>query len=253
MNQRVMHLFIFVILVLMLVPGDSLSASESDEKFSTLFENTFVFKTYLKDDSIKSEFTDGVVTLTGTVSDESHKTLAYNTAANISGVTAVDNHLNTLDDIATMKSDKWIGRKVKLALLFHRNVSALNTEVSVSDGIVTLKGEALNEAQKELSMEYAKDIEGVKDVKIEMTVASAPVQTPRTQAEKIDDASITALVKTALSHHHSTSALDIKVVAKTGEVTLTGIARNSAEKDLVSKIVNDIHGVSNVVNSMTLQ
>ncbi|MDP2971226.1 MAG: BON domain-containing protein [Deltaproteobacteria bacterium] len=35
-----------------------------------------MFKTYLKGDDIKIESKDGVVTLTGSVSEESHKSLA---------------------------------------------------------------------------------------------------------------------------------------------------------------------------------
>jgi len=49
-------------------------------------------------------------------------------------------------------------------------VSAGKTEVDVKDGIVTLQGEATSQAQKDLTTEYAKDVEGVKEVKNEMTV-----------------------------------------------------------------------------------
>ena len=60
--------------------------------------------------------------------------------------------------------------KVKTTLLFHRSVSGFKTEVNVKDGIVTLQGEATSQAQKDLTTEYAKDVDGVKDVKNEMTV-----------------------------------------------------------------------------------
>ncbi len=59
---------------------------------------------------------------------------------------------------------------MKLALLFRRNVSGRKTDVEVNDGIVTLTGEASSTAQKELTAQYAKDIEGVKSVKNQMTV-----------------------------------------------------------------------------------
>ena len=70
--------------------------------------------------------------------------------------------------------------------------------------------------------------------------------------EKMDDASITAQVKTALFNHRSTSAINTKVVARDGDVTLTGIAKNAAEKALVTKLVSDIQGVTRVKNEMTL-
>jgi len=43
---------------------------------------------------------------------------------------------------------------------------------------VTLRGTAENQAQKGLASEYAKDVEGVKDVKNEMTVTTAPKKHP---------------------------------------------------------------------------
>ena len=85
-----------------------------------------------------------------------------------------------------------------------------------------------------------------------MTVAAEPVMAERSAGEKIDDASVTAQVKGALAAHRSTSSVDAAVTTRDGEVTLTGIARNSAEKALVTKLVNDIHGVSRVKNEMTI-
>ncbi|MHB8483224.1 MAG: BON domain-containing protein, partial [Nitrospiria bacterium] len=70
--------------------------------------------------------------------------------------------------------------------------------------------------------------------------------------EIIDDASITAQVKMALASHRSTSASNTQVETNEGVVTLSGEARNSAEKDLVSKLVTDIYGVKSVVNNMTI-
>lgn len=228
-------------------------ASESDDRIESSFKKTYVYQTYLKDDSIKAEAEEGVVTLTGTVSEDSHKTLALDTAAGIIGVTRVDNQLATKAEAAAEDADTWIGRKVKLTLLFHRNVNAGKTDVEVKDCIVTLKGEASSIAQKELTAEYASDIEGVKEVKNEMTVAAAPEPAERTEAEKVDDASVTAQVKTALSNHRSTSAIKAKVETRNGEVMLTGIAKNAAEKALVTKLVTDIRGVTDVKNQMTVE
>jgi hyperosmotically inducible periplasmic protein len=52
--------------------------------------------------------------------------------------------------------------------------------------------------------------------------------------------------------HHSTSALKTKVETTDGVVTLSGIAKNAAEKSLVTKLVTDVNGVSSVVNNMTI-
>ena len=228
-------------------------ASETDEKIDASFKQTYVYKTYLKDDSVKTEAKDGLVTLTGTVSEESHKALAQETVAGLPGVNLVDNQLVTKAEVAAENADTWTGRKVKLALLFHRNVNASKTVVEVKDGIVTLKGEASSLAQKELTGEYAKDIESVKELKNEMSVAATPEPAAQTAGEKIDDASVTAQVKMVLTTHRSTSAMKTKVVTRNGEVTLTGIAKNAAEKSLVTKLVTAIQGVTSVKNEMTVE
>ncbi len=230
-----------------------LRASEADDKIESSFKKTYVYTTYLKADAVTADAKNGVVTLTGTVAEESHKTLAQETVASLPGVTRVDNQLTTTAEVAAANADTWIGRKVKLALLFHRNVNLSKTTIEVKDGIVTLKGEAANLAQKELTTEYAKDIDGVKSVKNEMTVAATPEPATQTVGEKIDDASVTAQVKTALLTHRSTSALKTKVETRDGEVTLTGIASNAAEKSLVTKLVTDIQGVTGVKNQMTVE
>ncbi|MBF0501429.1 MAG: BON domain-containing protein [Candidatus Riflebacteria bacterium] len=238
--------------VAIFVTNVSLRASETDETIKASFENSYVYKTYLKNDSVTAKAKNCVVTLTGTVSEDSHRALAQDTAANLPGVLNVDNQLATIAEVAVENKDKWIGRKVKLTLLFHRHVNSGKTVVEVKDGIVTLKGEASSIAQKELTGEYAKDIEGVKDLKNEMTVAVTPEPGERTADEKMDDSSVTAQVKMALVTHRSTSSLSTRVETRGGEVTVSGIARNEAEKALVTKLVTDIHGVTSVKNQMTV-
>jgi osmotically-inducible protein OsmY len=178
--------------------------------------------------------------------------LAKETVANLPGVKSVDDQLVLKGERPAENSDGWIGTKVKTALLFHHNVNAFKTEVDVKEGVVTLKGEAASQAQKDLAGEYAKDVDGVKDVKNEMTLAQVPNSGGQTLGEKIDDASITAQVKMALLAHHSTSAVNTKVGTSEGVVTISGIAKNAAEKALVSKLANDVNGATSVVNNMTI-
>ena len=228
-------------------------ASKTDDRIESSAKKSYVFKTYLKDDDIKIQSKDGVVTLTGSVSEESHKSLAQETVADLPGVKSVNNKLEIKGERPAENSDTWVHMKVKTALLFHRSVSGFETEVNVKDGIVTLRGEAASLAQKDLNTEYAKDVEGVKDVKNEMTVAKTSVKPDKTVGEKVDDASITAQVKMTLLYHRSTSALNTKVNTKNGVVTLGGKAKNAAEKDLATKYVKDVKGVKSVNNKMTIE
>lgn len=228
------------------------SASEIDSRIEASAKNSYVYKTYLQNDTITTRSMDGVVTLTGTVVEESHKAVAQETVANLPGVKSVDNQLVVSGERPIENSNSWIGVKVKTALLFHRNVNAFKTIVDVTDGVVTLKGVALSQAQKDLAGEYAKDVEGVKDVKNEMTIAPAEGKPAQTLGENIDDASIIAQIKISLLSHHSTSAVNTKVSVSEGVVTLSGVAKNEAEKELVSKLADDVNGVVRVVNNMTI-
>ena len=241
---------LLAVVVALLVTSMPVLASKMDDRIESSAKKTYVFKTYLKSDDIKVESKNGVVTLTGTVGEESHKSLAQETVANLPGVKSVDNKLEVKGEQPAENSDAWLITKVKTTLLFHSNVSAM-TEVSAKDGVVTLRGNASSQAQKDLTTEYAKDIEGVKDVNNEMTVSGEPKK-KATIGEKIDDASITAQVKMTLLSHRSTSAVHTKVATKNGVVTLSGTAENAAEIDLATKLVNDVKGVKRVKNMMTV-
>jgi osmotically-inducible protein OsmY len=229
------------------------SSPEIDKKIVSTFKNSYVYKTFLTADSVEATAQNGIVTLTGTVEDESHKTLAQETIARVQGVVRVNNQLVTPSEAAAENADKWIARKVKLSLIFHFHVSAMATTVEVKDRVVTLKGEATSMAQKELTSEYAGDIEGVKAVLNEMTVAKTPQPAKRSADERMDDASLFAQVYSALLLHRSTSAMKTSVEIRDGVVSLTGIVKNPAEKALVTKIVSDIHGVTSVNNQMTIE
>ena len=229
--KRTYPLALLAVTSLMLVGATSLRASDTDSRIESSAKKSYVFKTYLKDDSIKTESKDGAVTLTGTVAEASHKSLAQDTVASLPGVKSVDNQLQVSGEQPAEHSDAWISMKVKLALLFHRNVRATKTDVNVKDGIVTLSGEASSLAQKELTTEYAKDIDNVKGVKNDMTIANIAAKPDATTGETIDDASITAEVKSSLTAHRSTSALKTKVETTDGVVTLSGIARNARREE----------------------
>lgn len=227
-----------------------LAASEMDSRIEATARSSYNFKTYLKDDAIKVACSAGVVTLTGSVAEDYHRSLAQETVSGLPGVKSVNNLLTVQGGQPTEHSDAWITTKVKAALAFHKNVRATATEVRTQDGVVTLTGGADSEAQKELTAEYAKDVDGVSAVRNEMVVTGAKEHP--TLGEKVDDASITALIKTSLLFHKSTHALATKVITENGTVTLRGPAANPAEKALVTKLSEDIRGVKQVNNQMTV-
>lgn len=236
--------------VALVMVGLPLQAANQDHRIESSAKSSYNFMTYLKDDNIKVASSDGVVTLSGTVSQEYHKFLAQETVSGLAGVKSVNNQLLVIGDQPSEHSDAWITAKVKGVLAFHKNVSASDTEVDTQNGVVTLKGKAGTESQKQLTAEYAKDVDGVMEVRNNLVVAN---HAHRSLGRKVDDSSITAQIKTSLLFHKSTHTLATQVVTRNGVVTLHGEAQNGAERDLVTRLSEDIEGVKHVNNRMTVK
>lgn len=253
-NLTALATIMFLATDLLLASGNPVQAkTTTDKRIESTAKKSYVFKTYLKGDAIKINVNDGVATLAGTVAEESHKTMAEDLMTSLPGVTSVSNQLTVTNVSTSPSSDAWLAQRVRGTLLLHRSVSYPNTNVSVTNGIVTLKGKASSEAQKQLSSEYASDVMGVKSVDNQMTIEPKAVISDRTRGQEIDDASITTQVKMSLKYHHGTDGDETKVSTHKGVVTLLGTAKNQAEIDLATKRVGDVHGVKSVENKMTIE
>src|SRR5687767_4466507 len=95
--------------VLLLTSAPLRATEETDDRIESAAKKSHVFKTYLKDDSIKTASKNGAVTLTGTVAEASHKSLAENTVEALPGVKSVDNQLKVKGESPAEHSDGWIG------------------------------------------------------------------------------------------------------------------------------------------------
>lgn len=119
----------------------------------------------------------GVVTLKGRAQSPEAKELAGNLATNTDGVASVNNliSISAADSIAAKTqpqslstteqlSDAWVTSKVKSSLIYSRNIDGLGIKVDTKEGVVTLNGMVANFAEKELAVEIARNIRGVKGV-----------------------------------------------------------------------------------------
>lgn len=234
---------------------------ESRMDIESSARQSYVFKTYLQGDDIAIRYDGGVVLLTGTVADELHTLLARETLASLPGVTCVQSNLEAHGAVRSANTDMLLMNKVKSTLLLHQRVNGAETEISVKNGNIILRGKAASIAQKNLTTEYAKDVEGVNRVKNEMKVAADVLnaaekktrQEGEVTVEWIDDVSVSAMVRTALLCHRSTRALSITVETLNGVVKLEGKAGSWEEKNLISKRVIDVPGVKMVFNNMAIK
>jgi len=235
-----------------LTTGLFLGATESDDRITAAAQSSHVFKIYLKDDAVKIQSREGAVTLSGTVAEAFHKSMAQDVVECLPGVKRVDNQIKITGEKPPENSDKRLVVKVRTALIFNPKIDGMGTEVTAENGVVRLGGGASSAEQKELVGEYVRDVEGVRSVKNEMTVAPARLQPAPAMTGKIDDASITAQIKASLLVHRSSSAGKTRVQTQDGLVTLSGAAANATEKYLITKLVNEVQGVSIVINTMTI-
>ena len=84
--KAICSISVMVAAVTLLALGTPVLASEMDDRIELSARKSHVFRSYLGGDDIKIQSKDGAVTLTGTVSEESHKALAYETVAGLPGV-----------------------------------------------------------------------------------------------------------------------------------------------------------------------
>jgi len=91
-------LFPVLAVALLLSNAPAHASSKADNRIEDSARKSYVFQTYLAKDDIKIQSRDGVVTLTGSVLEESHKSLARDTVAEQPGVKKVDNRLEVKSD-----------------------------------------------------------------------------------------------------------------------------------------------------------
>ncbi|MCY1308147.1 Osmotically-inducible protein Y [compost metagenome] len=121
----------------------------------------------------------GKVTLTGNADSQADKDLAGRLAMSTNGVASVDNQLvvdaakptpvdnakSAAKGAGTDMADSWITTKVKSTLMYSSNVSSSDISVSTNAGIVTLSGVVDSGAERDLAIELAQNVRGVKSVR----------------------------------------------------------------------------------------
>jgi hyperosmotically inducible protein len=130
-------------------------------------------------------------------------------------------------------------------------------KVSVNDGKASLTGIVDEDVNKDLAMEIAHGVEGIKDVdnKIEVKadhVAAKGSSAERSYGEVVDDASISAAVKSKLAWSKQGESMDTKVETKAGKVTLSGTVNSQQAKDHANRLAMNTRGVESVDNKLVV-
>jgi osmotically-inducible protein OsmY len=172
---------------LIVVQGDYTPPARTDRSFGDVVDDASI-TTAVKSKLLWSKHADGLatevnthggkVTLTGKADSGAARDLAGRLAGNTRGVVAVDNKLTVAGAKATKTSkveaagssatgavsDSWITGKVKATFGYSSNVNGSDISVVTKDGVVTLSGKVDSGAERDLAVELARNIRGVKSV-----------------------------------------------------------------------------------------
>lgn len=230
-------------------PFVTLRASDADGLIKDTFNTSYVRTTILREDDIMVDCSNGVVLLTGHVTDEFHKAMAQEMMANLAGVMTVENRIQITNDTPATIPCVATAASVRGMLAIHRDMEFRSLEVKIQAGTAVLQGQACSRRQRNLITQYVMCVGGVDTVQNDMTVGEGADAQPGIQKECVDDASITAQVKMVLKCRRSSIPQALHFTTRCGVVHFSGNRMTASEKDQIGMLVSGINGVKYMINS----
>jgi hyperosmotically inducible protein len=164
-------------------------------------------------------------------------------------ISAVALALGSAAAFAGTAEDALLTGKVKSALINSPNVKATQVQVASKDGIVQLTGFVDSADRVTAAASVASGVEGVSKVENNLKVKGSD----RTAGVVIDDAMVTAKVKSALLADSNTHGLKIDVDTRKGVVQLNGFVASDTEKSHAQHLAAGVEGVKTVENNLTVK
>jgi len=166
--------------------GPSFGDRVADATITAVVKSRLIWTRHAEGLATEVSTESGRVTLEGTAESQAARNLAGRLAADTRGVVSVDNRLEVREpgaakepgageaamdktrevaaDTGDYITDSWITTKVKSTLMWSSGVSGMDISVTTDDGVVALSGKVDSEAERELAVELAEELRGVKSV-----------------------------------------------------------------------------------------
>ncbi len=184
---------------------------------------------------------DGVVILTGTVSNYAKKLEVENAAKNVAGVKAVVEEISVKYAGIGKKDDNEIAVDALNALKLNWEIPADKVKVKVENAWVTLDGELEWNFQKDAANKAVKNLAGITGVANNIKIKSET----NDAVEKKD-------IEDALGRNWSIDDDDIEVKVSGNNVTLNGSVESLYQKDEAERIARNAPGVWTVDNELVV-
>lgn len=145
--------------------------------------------------------------------------------------------------------DEAVASKVKAALIENQATEAMQIDVETFRGTVQLNGFVDSTATKTEAARLARSVEGVREVHNNLEVRSEQVSA----GQYINDAALTARVKSALFADKETKAYQINVETSDAVVQLAGWVDTLEAKSEATRIASSVDGVKEVRNELEVR
>lgn len=161
-----------------------------------------------------------------------------------------------------MVSDSWLDGKLESALLFNDQLNSFAIDTEVTNGVAYLSGAVESEIDIDLAGEVAKSVEGITKVENDLVVdakatdkakSSESYQQQSKWRQSVDNATLTASIKSKLLLNEHTDGLDMNVDSMNGVVTLTGTVNSEEESELAEQIAKNAKGSHEVKNRLVVK
>lgn len=245
--------------------GDQLN----DARMEGQLWSAFALNEHLRAFDLSVDVRGSRATLSGEVEESVQKELAEAVALDMDGIDDVDNRIEVADDpdrtladrdragertFGDRVSDATTTATVKSKLLWNRDTSGLNIEVSTENGEVTLQGDADSDASRALAERLASNTRGVHSVSNQLNVRAdgdrdTDRDSDRDAGDVVSDAWITTKVRSTLLYSRDVPGSGISIETRDGVVTLEGDVETASEKERAVELASGIRGVREVNDS----
>lgn len=258
-------------------PAAEQAGAIDDETLRTYVQARFYEEDAIRDADIEVAARNGTVTLSGTVESDQARQRALEIARDVRGVTQVHDELRVANradaEVAASRraegaterparsrqdeiNPAWITTKIQAQYFVNPEIKPWNIEVDTSpQGVVTLRGEVEEAADRQQAEKIALATEGVTRVVNRLRVRGETPTAERTEPAGVDqpDAWITAKIQSKYFLDDDVKGMDIDVDTDNGVVTLSGVVQNEAARRQAVALAQNTDGVRKVNDQLRVE
>jgi osmotically-inducible protein OsmY len=189
------------------------------------------------------EVDNGIITLTGTVSSWGKRVAAEDAAHRVRGVLDVANDIIVKVPGTGGRTDTEIAQAVRNALVWDVFVPDTRIQSTVSDGVVTLKGDVDSWIQRDDADRVVRNLAGVRGMRNDLVV-----KPPKVAASEVRKS-----IENALDRQAEREAERIRLEVIDGKVTLFGTVHSWTERQAVVGAAKGTPGVRSVDDKLRIE